>query len=52
VVDLRSVPAVRSALAQPLMAAAIEALGLRTLEVAPGGLRLVPNMPGIDFGEL
>jgi hypothetical protein len=52
VVDLRSVPAVRSALAQPLMAAAIEALGLRTLEVAPGGLRLVPNMPGIDLGDL
>ncbi|MET0387970.1 MAG: hypothetical protein ABW321_18505 [Polyangiales bacterium] len=49
VVDLRSVPAVRSAMTQPLMASAIEALGLRTVEVAPGGLKLVPSVPGFEM---
>jgi hypothetical protein len=44
VVDLRSIGAVRSALAQPLTASAIEAVGVRTLEVTPGGLRVVPNV--------
>ena len=48
VVDLRSVPAVRAALRQPLFAAAIEALSLRTIEVNPGGLRLGPSLAGID----
>jgi hypothetical protein len=48
VVDLRSVPAVRAALGQPLLAAAIEALSLRSLQVDPGGLRLAPSLAGID----
>jgi hypothetical protein len=48
VVDLRSVPAVRAALRQPLLAAAIEALSLRTIEVTPGGLRLSPSLAGMN----
>jgi hypothetical protein len=48
VVDLRSVPEVRSALTQPLLAAVIEAFGLRSLEVTGGGLQLVPNLSGLD----
>ncbi|HEX4352631.1 MAG TPA: hypothetical protein VHZ95_06955, partial [Polyangiales bacterium] len=49
VVDLRSVPEVRSALTQPLMAAAIEAFGLRSIEAEDGGLSLVPGVPGLDL---
>ncbi|HEY2736727.1 MAG TPA: hypothetical protein VGI70_22155 [Polyangiales bacterium] len=49
VVDLRSVPAVRSALTQPLMAAAIEAFGLRSIEAEDGGLVLVPGVPGFEL---
>lgn len=48
VVDLRSVPAVRAALGQPLTASAIEALGLKAMEVAAGGLKLVPSIAGLD----
>jgi hypothetical protein len=51
VIDLRSVPAVRAALAQPLTASAIEALGLKSIEVAVGGLRLIPNVAGLDIGD-
>jgi hypothetical protein len=49
VIDLRSVPAVRSALTQPLLAAAIEAFGLRAVEVTPHGLQLVPHVAGLDM---
>jgi len=49
VVDLRSVPAVRLALAQPITASAIEALALRSVEVTPGGLRIVPSLAGVDI---
>jgi hypothetical protein len=49
VVDLRSVPEVRSALGQPLLAAAIEHFGLRSIEVCEGGLQLVPNVGGSGF---
>ena len=48
VVDLRTVPEVRAALNQPLLAAAIEAFGLRSIEVCEGGLRLVPNVGGLE----
>ena len=51
VVDLRSVPEVRSALTQPLLAAVIEAFGLRSLEVTGRGLQLVPYLSGLDVGE-
>lgn len=48
VVDLRTVPEVRSALTQPLLAAVIEALSLRSIEVTVGGLQLVPSVGGLD----
>jgi hypothetical protein len=48
VVDLRTVPEVRSALTQPLLAAGIEAFGLRSIEVGEGGLHLIPGVPGFD----
>src|SRR4029077_13143389 len=48
VVDLRSIPEVRSALTQPLLAAVIEAFGLRSMEVTVGGLQLVPTLAGLD----
>jgi hypothetical protein len=48
VVDLRTVPEVRSALGQPLLAAGIEAFGLRSIEVADGGLNLIPGVPGFE----
>jgi hypothetical protein len=48
VVDLRSIPAVRSALTQPLLAAAIEAFALRAVEVTAHGLQLIPNVAGLD----
>jgi len=48
VVDLRTVPEVRSALGQPLLAAAIEVFGLRSIDVYEGGLQLVPNVRGVD----
>jgi hypothetical protein len=44
VVDFRNLPEVRSALGQPLLAAAIEAFGLRGVEASEGGLRLLPNV--------
>jgi hypothetical protein len=47
VVDLRTVPEVRSALGQPLLAAGIEAFGLRSIDVYEGGLQLVPNVGAI-----
>jgi hypothetical protein len=49
VVDLRTVPEVRSALRQPLLAAGIEAFGLRSVEVQDGGLQLIPNISGLHF---
>ena len=49
VVDLRTVPEVREALAQPLLAAAIESFGLSSIEVSEGGLQLVPNLGGNAF---
>jgi hypothetical protein len=52
VVDLRSVPAVRAAMAQPLTAAAIEALSLKAVEVTSGGLKLVPNIAGLDISDM
>ena len=48
VVDLRTVPEVRSALSQPLLAAAIEAFGLRSIVADEGGLQLIPGLPGSD----
>jgi hypothetical protein len=48
VVDLRTIPEVRSALTQPLLAAAIEAFSLRAIEVMEGGLQLIPGVPGFD----
>jgi hypothetical protein len=48
VVDLRSVPEVRAALAQPLLAAGVEAFGLRGIEVTTRGLQLLPSLPGLD----
>jgi hypothetical protein len=48
VVDLRSIPEVRSALGQPLLAAVIESFGLRSIEVSVGGLQLVPNLASLD----
>jgi hypothetical protein len=48
VVDLRTVPEVRSALGQPLLAAAIEAFGLSSIDVYEGGLQLVPNVRGVQ----
>jgi hypothetical protein len=48
VVDLRTVPEVRSALSQPLLAAAIEAFGLRSIVADEGGLQLIPGVPGTD----
>lgn len=48
VVDLRSVPAVRSALAQPLLAAGVDAIGLESVNVTPLGLRVVANLPGLE----
>lgn len=44
VVDLRSVAEVRAALAQPLLAAAIDALSLRRIEAEDGGLRLLAGL--------
>jgi hypothetical protein len=49
VVDLRSVPEVRSALGQPLMAAAIEAFGLRSIVADDGALQLIPGVAGLDI---
>jgi hypothetical protein len=48
VVDLRTVPEVRSALGQPLLAAGIEAFSLRSIEVADGGLHLIPGVAGFE----
>lgn len=44
IVDFRNLPEVRSALGQPLLAAAIEAFGLSSVEANEGGLRLVPSV--------
>jgi hypothetical protein len=49
VVDLRSVPEVRSALGQPLLAAAIEAFGLRSISADEGGLQLIPGVAGFEL---
>lgn len=44
VVDLRSVAEVRAALGQPLLAAAIDALNVRSIEAEDGGLRLLAGL--------
>jgi hypothetical protein len=44
IVDLRSVAEVRAALGQPLLAAAIDALSLRSIEAEDGGLRLFAGL--------
>lgn len=44
VVDLRSVAEVKAALRQPLLAAAIDALSLRSIVAEKGGLRLVAGL--------
>lgn len=48
VVDMRTVPAVRAALTQPLLAAGIDAIGLESVTVTPEGLRVVANLPGLE----
>jgi hypothetical protein len=44
IVDLRSVAEVRAALGQPLLAAAIDALNVRSIEAEDGGLRLLAGL--------
>jgi hypothetical protein len=44
IVDLRGVAEVRAALGQPLLAAAIDALNLRSIEAEDGGLRLLAGL--------
>jgi hypothetical protein len=44
IVDLRSVAEVRAALGQPLLAAAIDALSVRSIEAEDGGLRLLAGL--------
>jgi hypothetical protein len=44
VVDLRSVAEVRAAMGQPLLAAAIDALNVRSIEAEDGGLRLLAGL--------
>ena len=48
VVDLRTVPAVRAALAQPLLAAGLDAIGIESVHVTSQGLRVVANLPGLE----
>jgi hypothetical protein len=48
VVDMRTVPAVRAALNQPLLAAGMDAIGLESINVTPEGLRVVANLPGLE----
>jgi len=48
VVDMRTVPAVRAALSQPLLAAGIDAIGLESVTVTPEGLRVIANLPGLE----
>jgi hypothetical protein len=44
IVDLRGVAEVRAALGQPLLAAAIDALNVRSIEAEDGGLRLLAGL--------
>jgi uncharacterized protein YoaH (UPF0181 family) len=48
VVDMRTVPAVRAALAQPLLAAGLDAIGLESVNATPQGLRVVASLPGLE----
>lgn len=48
VVDMRTVPAVRAALGQPLLAAGLDAIGLESVNVTPQGLRIVASLPGLE----
>jgi hypothetical protein len=48
VIDMRTVPAVRAALTQPLLAAGLEAIGLESVNVTPQGLRVVASLPGLE----
>lgn len=44
IVDMRSIAEVRAALGQPLLAAAIDAFSLRSVEAEDGGLRLLAGI--------
>ena len=48
VVDMRTVPAVRSALNQPLLAAGLDAIGLESVSATPQGLRVIASLPGLE----
>jgi hypothetical protein len=48
VVDMRTVPAVRAALTQPLLAAGLDAIGLESVNATPQGLRVVASLPGLE----
>ncbi len=49
VMDLRTLPDVRAALAKRLTATAIDALSLQAIHAEDGGLRLVPALAGMRF---
>src|ERR1700712_2616930 len=48
VVDMRTVPAVRTALNQPLLAAGLDAIGLESVNATPQGLRVIASLPGLE----
>jgi hypothetical protein len=47
IMDLRTLPEVRSALSQRVSAAAMDAFGLHAVSAVDGGLRLVPGLPSM-----